>query len=946
MPELRTELTPAQERVVRRIKEQQGMVVAHGLGSGKTLSSIAAINSIPGEHRVLVPAALQENYRKEIEKHVKGTFPTEAASVQGAVLRNEMSPAEMLTIDEAHRARELSTNLNRFIRDYPANKRLLLTASPVYNRPSDIAHLVNLAAGEQVLPQGSDFDKRYVDKPSKSLLKAWITGHKAPRLQRKGELQKVLNKWVDYQESVGEGYPDTQESVKHVAMNPEQSKLYAAARGELPWLLRRKIEMGLPPEKKELARINAFQSQTRQIGGSTRNYQTEGQAPLTPKVQQAMTDLQEKLDANPRAKAVIYSNYLNTLQDYSNALNDAGVSNALFTGKITPKVRKQAINDYNAGKIRTLLLSSSGGEGLDLKGTRTVQVLEPHWNSEKIKQVIGRASRRGSHAHLPSDEQNVDVVHYLTHPQPTAMQRLFKKRPSGIDQYLKTMSEQKENLNQEVRGLLRKEGAVSKMDISSYYADPAVRQQIMHQLQNRQVLAVQNPRNKDKVYRRNISPGRPIQITQATDQPDKKHDLAWFTDRRFSEFHPVIGKQTDEVWVDIDPGDGKTTEELKPIVTKVEDALKGVKAVDQTRISYSGGRGFYVRGDLNSPQDTAAMRRQVQSALRSAFQDDESIVDKKPAPGQIRLDTSTLKDQGSIRADYSINSETGNVAIPLPRRELRGFKPEQASLQRILKEKEFAPGIPRQRRMYPIPEDAQGKTWTLAIQEHNAKRAGKHWDMRLVDPETGYAHSWAIPKSRFPEEKGRPLLAVRTPTHTANYALNFGEGGPKQIGKGYGSGDVEIKHKEPVKIENTTKNRVIFSRGDSGEKYTVFRTGRDKWLLRHSGQMKESQDMTPYQQGYHAFFTKLGMNPQPQKAEEIKQPLEMMDNSLAAGQLARTIAQLDASEYTNERKQDMGSDNQGTAEERLNRPTSWGASTDIPLDYMQGATTPIPGGGF
>jgi len=493
------------------------------------------------------------------------------------------------------------------------------------------------------------------------------------------------------------------------------------------------------------------------------------------------------------------------------------------------------------------------------------------------------------------------------------------------------------------------------MDIAAYYSDPAVRQALLHQLKDRDVLSVQKLRSGAKVYRRNVTPSKPIHITQATGDKTNQRDLAWFTDRRFAEFHPVVSKKTDEVWVDIDPGPQYDFEELKKLIPKVEDALREVSPVDQTQISFSGGRGFHVRGKLTAKKSTNDIRRDIEDALKRNFKSVDGVVFTKPKGSQVRLDTSTLKDQGSIRAIYSLNADTGNVAVPLTERELRGFKPEHASVKRILKEKEFAPGIPRARRTYALPNGVKDKIWTMSVQEHDAQKAGKHWDLRLVDPATGYAHSWAVPKAQFPVERGKPLLAVRTPTHTSNYALNFGDKGPRKIGKGYGKGVVEIKHKEPIKVEDATDNKVVFSRfsdnSDGGERYTLFKAKDDTWLIRRSGNMKkEGSIMAAYDEGYVTALRKLGMaSPlgvtDPTPPTENKQPLEVNDDNVPAGQLASIIANIPPEEYTGTRDQ-AEDDSYKNVEDRLNRAVSWGQSQDIPIDYTQGASTTIPGGGF
>jgi hypothetical protein len=156
----------------------------------------------------------------------------------------------------------------------------------------------------------------------------------------------------------------------------------------------------------------------------------------------------------------------------------------------------------------------------------------------------------------------------------------------------------------------------------------------------------------------------------------------------------------------------------------------------------------------------------------------------------------------------------------------------------------FAEGIPK-RISHRLSKKDKDAMWTLAIQEHDARKAGKHWDLRLVDPVTHRAHSWAIPKAQLPDGD-KPLLAVRTPTHTEHYALNFGAKGPQQIGKGYGMGSVVMKHKEPVKIDDVGKNKINFSRSD-GSSYSLFKTKGESWLLRkRKQQMNKKAFLTQY----------------------------------------------------------------------------------------------------
>lgn len=449
--ELKTQLLPHQERVVGRIMESPGLVVAHGLGSGKTLTSIAAAVRIdPDKTRVLVPAALRSNYQKELKKHVRGVVPIEIGSLQGAASKGEPLNADLLVVDEAHRGRNPQSKTYQLIHGAQAGKRLLLTASPTYNRPSDVASLVNMASGGEVLPMGKAFDERFVAKPSKGIMAILPFTRKQEELKNKDDLKKVLTRWVDYHPSGGEGFPEVKTENYSVPMTERQTQLHDAAWGKLSPLSKIRLQRGLPPEKRDLPSINQFQSQTRQISNTESPF-TKGNSVASPKIMKAVGLLESEAAANPDHRALVYSNYLGTLRDYSKELASREIPHAIFSGQQTMKDRKKMVENYNSGNLKALLVSSAGGEGLDLKGTRQVQILEPHWNTEKIKQVEGRAVRRGSHDYLPPDQRKVILQRFEAYPQGG----LLRKR-KGVEQALRTVADNKEYLNQELIGLLEK----------------------------------------------------------------------------------------------------------------------------------------------------------------------------------------------------------------------------------------------------------------------------------------------------------------------------------------------------------------------------------------------------------------------------------------------------------------------------------------------------------
>ena len=469
---------------------------------------------------------------------------------------------------------------------------------------------------------------------------------------------------------------------------------------------------------------------------------------------------------------------------------------------------------------------------------------------------------------------------------------------------------------------------LTKRDVFNYYTDPTIRKKIVEQLKDRPVLAVQTFNPDRSVYRRNHSADKPIAISSASRDAQDATDLGWYAERRFTEFHPVIEKKTDEVWVDIDPGESHTPDTVKPIVKAVNAVVENVPGVKNTQVAYSGGRGYYVKGELDSSASTDAMRKALSKHLKPVIQSYAEATMDTPSKDQVRLDISTLHDKGSIRALYSLNKDTGRVSVPVAIEALDNFDAAKDADPRTFIKKqykpqreisEFAPGIPATRKTEVIP-NVQGKHWTMSVQEHLANKAGKHWDLRLVDPHTAHAHSWAIPKARFPSEGGRPLLAIQTPTHTARYALTFGEGKPQTIGKGYGKGSVEIKHKEPIRVLSANENKITFQR-ELGEKYYLFRTKNDAWLLRNARTTeKKGSSMTPFEYGYHDILVKLGNANAP-----VPTPMEATDEGLPVSMLTRALNELPP---TPERRDDKS---KGTArvEGRLNSAVSWDSGMEV-----------------
>ena len=121
---------------------------------------------------------------------------------------------------------------------------------------------------------------------------------------------------------------------------------------------------------------------------------------------------------------------------------------------------KAKYNNNNMGEvIKVFMITSSGSEGINLRNTRYVHIMEPYWHPVRSEQVIGRARRICSHKALPLALQTLEVFVYLMVFTETQLKsdeaielkqkdlsKAIPRLPQTSDQYLYEISEIKAGL--------------------------------------------------------------------------------------------------------------------------------------------------------------------------------------------------------------------------------------------------------------------------------------------------------------------------------------------------------------------------------------------------------------------------------------------------------------------------------------------------------------------
>lgn len=467
-------LQPHQERVRERVlADSPRMLVYHGLGTGKTLAALAAAESAGRPYVAAVPASLRPNFRKEREKFTDRKTPAEVMSHTALARGAEPLVApETVIVDEAHRLRNPLSAQARGVRRLAdrAERLLLLTGSPIVNDPGDLATPATLLSGRTWTPEAfrqQFVGTRTVRPPFLARLRGVRPGVE-PALKHERALRRLFDGRVDYQPPRAPEGVRTRETAVPVEMSDEQEAVTKLLWGQLGPLTRWKLRHDFPLSAAEAKRLQSFMTGPREAGLSTLPFAAEAD-PLrafraSSKLREAERHLASHL-RDPAGKALVFSNFVRAgLDPYAAGLDEAGIPYRRFHGGMSDADRAAAVDAYNRGEARVLLLGPAGGEGISTRGTRLIQVLDPHFHETRTGQAIGRGLRFDSHADLPPDQRDVTIERYESRRQrPSWWRRLFgaEAEPSA-DQVLGRLAARKDRLNAQFLDVLRDLGSAKE----------------------------------------------------------------------------------------------------------------------------------------------------------------------------------------------------------------------------------------------------------------------------------------------------------------------------------------------------------------------------------------------------------------------------------------------------------------------------------------------------
>ena len=122
----------------------------------------------------------------------------------------------------------------------------------------------------------------------------------------------------------------------------------------------------------------------------------------------------QNFDINPEKPRFVLYTGTESAEEKEIIRNIFNSSWDLVPPSLVSALKRRNENNIYGEIIKVMMITSSGAEGINLRNTRYVHIVEPYWNMVRVDQVVGRARRICSHEDLPVELRTVKVMIYLS----------------------------------------------------------------------------------------------------------------------------------------------------------------------------------------------------------------------------------------------------------------------------------------------------------------------------------------------------------------------------------------------------------------------------------------------------------------------------------------------------------------------------------------------------
>jgi superfamily II DNA or RNA helicase len=473
-----------------------GMLVYHQIGAGKTCAAITVAEQMKKKYNIIVvlPASLIGNFMDELRTPCPGeneyltvierrqliTLKPEDKSYQNIIKKSEERISKYYTIYSYHKFVELTQKgkiklnntlliidevqnmvsltgtfyrtLKKLIDSYTESvKILILSATPMFDKPNEIGLTLNLLKPPKEFPVGCDFNQMFLSKKGNN--------YQMKNMKKFISLSQGLVSY--FRGAPPFTYPEEIFKVVKCNMSDFQYKSYLtslSAEGSYVKGSFRNVDILNLPQNFFLGprMVSNIAFPNKSIGEN-------GFSSLTKEALQLQNinnysvkfyKILQKIKKS-EGPVFVYSNFkdLGGIRSFIKFIESHGFKNykvngegnnrfAVWTGDEKHKMKEEIKFIFNhkdnekGSNIKIMIGSPSVREGVSFKRVRQVHILEPYWNMSRILQIIGRAIRFCSHKDLPKKDRLVDVYLYLA----------CRQGETTIDQYIWALAKQKSKL--------------------------------------------------------------------------------------------------------------------------------------------------------------------------------------------------------------------------------------------------------------------------------------------------------------------------------------------------------------------------------------------------------------------------------------------------------------------------------------------------------------------
>lgn len=409
----------------------KGLLVAHGMGSGKTLTSLWVAKEYIKKNRVdfvniLAPNVAVGEFIDSFER--AGITPKMAGRIR-VLTHDEFAintkqrefKKSLVIVDEAHLFRK--TKYDALVK-YDVPYLILLSGTPAPNTPDEIVPLINLLCT----------DKRLWWTAAKWNNKSTTLSDKESFLKDKVSMYNIGSEY-NYMKQRGTPFPGRNQfpgykvSTRNVKLSSTRNAAYL------------KLLKKFKKESHEESEKYPFYTRERLIVNTHPMRVPGGGGQVTPKINRVATDIARQIEKTHRkakkdpkrwrrGRLLLYVYNVDVTTDLEGEIRrlcdeqkiDPRI--ALYNGSTSGRERLKVKEAFNNGELDLLIISKAGSVGLDLQCTSKVYMYDLYWNVPTMNQIVGRAIRYKSH-HDPCKVERVDVYIYKSAFATTQKDKVF-----------------------------------------------------------------------------------------------------------------------------------------------------------------------------------------------------------------------------------------------------------------------------------------------------------------------------------------------------------------------------------------------------------------------------------------------------------------------------------------------------------------------------------------